>query len=210
MGRFFDTAKAVSCRHQPEPSNIIATTATTATKLVSLSQMSRMSQGHAVEFDQGLAASFEERAGFLEFDAGVERKAAEGLAAAEHGYRSVHALYDDLVNSWRRRLAAMWIEEGLSGFWPLVIADALKVFENGWANHAASLGWSETDLFGVHPHASEERLDCKGLIPGLAGRRILAITRDDARIDSGNGAFLTFYRAGHDTYGEAVPIWEVL
>lgn len=152
---------------------------------------------------------FEERAAVLEYEGGVDRRIAEKRTAVEFGFASKEALQDALVAQWQGEVMAMTIPDSPSNFWRQALTSARQAFLQGWVKQAAALGWTEIDLFGVHPKAAEARIDCKGLIPILAGRPILAITRDECVIDVGDGRRLTFYRANHNVYGEAKPIWEV-
>ncbi len=117
--------------------------------------------------------------------------------------------HEALVANWRARIMAMQIDDDPSAFWDQAIVDARQGFLQGWVRQAAALGWSVIDLFGVHPMAPADRLDCMGLVPILRGRAILAVMDAAAVIDVRGGARLTFRRADHDPYGMAVPMWEV-
>jgi hypothetical protein len=78
--------------------------------------------------------------------------------------------------------------------WQLAINDA-EVFLNVWADKAASLGWSVQDLFGLatvsaKPGPNYQRLfryDQTGLVWLLQGRRVVALTKDTAVIETTTG-----------------------
>lgn len=88
--------------------------------------------------------------------------------------------------------------------WKRLVADALAL-ASGWAPHAAALGWSAVDLFGV-----DGGLVCRpgraGLVASMEGRKIVAITAVAATIQTPSGGAVRYYR--HDLLG-AIPIWEV-
>lgn len=90
--------------------------------------------------------------------------------------------------------------------WEQLVNDG-GLFLDRWGRQAAVLGWRAIDVFGVNPDAPERRYDSMGLVPLLQGRPIVAITADTARIDCGNGAYLTFYRMMAVT--GSVALWEM-
>lgn len=110
---------------------------------------------------------------------------------------------------WRTEIKDLAARVSSSVFVTRVIADARQFLDSGWAHQAAALGWDDLSLFGVHPRAPEARLDCRGLVVALAGRRIIALSDMSASIEAGGGAILTHYRRTKNTYGEAIPIWEL-
>ncbi|MCP1556652.1 UNVERIFIED_ORG: hypothetical protein M2438_005328 [Methylobacterium sp. SuP10 SLI 274] len=107
-------------------------------------------------------------------------------------------------HSWRDRIERMNPATspcpGLHGeTWQRVHA-AMLVFLERFGAEAVDLGWSELDLFGVHPKVGIIRADhCGALVVG--GRAAQWI--DPTRINFGN---LTYYR---DTPGQprGIPIW---
>lgn len=88
--------------------------------------------------------------------------------------------------------------------WTGVVADALRIASEGWAERALGLGWNALDLFGAVAASSGDP-DCDGLAVKLAGRRLLAISDSFATVEEGQGrAFL--YRHGNDG---ARLLWEL-
>lgn len=75
--------------------------------------------------------------------------------------------------------------------WRQCIDDAQR-FIAEWDDQAEALGWTSTELFGLHtppanPHPSYNRLsryDATGLIWHLTGNRVVAVTADTAAIES--------------------------
>jgi hypothetical protein len=71
-----------------------------------------------------------------------------------------------------------------------------------WGEQAEALGWTSTDLFGLHPvpaepHPSYSRLsryDCTGLCWLLQGRRVVALTERSAAIENPISGSITVYR----------------
>jgi hypothetical protein len=85
--------------------------------------------------------------------------------------------------------------------WQQAVEDA-RTFLATWGEHAAALGWTGEDLFGLHqppakPSSTYRRLsryDAMGLLWLLDGRRVVALTEDTATIATPNGGHLTFRR----------------
>jgi hypothetical protein len=85
--------------------------------------------------------------------------------------------------------------------WHRCIKDARR-FLGDWGRHAAALGWTAKDLFGLHqppadPHPSYRRLsryDETGLLWLLGGRRVVALTETTAAIQSSGGSRLIYRR----------------
>ncbi|MEO5350413.1 MAG: hypothetical protein H7836_12300 [Magnetococcus sp. YQC-3] len=90
--------------------------------------------------------NFQERAAICEFDGGLPREWAEGLAQLCTMPRP-----DDIDPCrWRS------------------IVDAIAVFSDKWAVKAHSLGWSLEQVFGIHESAPFKRVDHLGLLAALA------------------------------------------
>ena len=99
----------------------------------------------------------------------------------------------DLLRDHRPKL----IEESR---WQQAVVDG-ETFLRVWGGQAAALGWTETNLFGLHripknPPASYRRLsryDQAGLIWLLQGRAVVALTECSAAIQNPTGT-ITNYR----------------
>ena len=72
--------------------------------------------------------------------------------------------------------------------WQQAKHDAIE-FLTDWGDQVAELGWSASDLFGLHPTAPLARYDAMGLIWLLQGQAVGEITEQSARIGE-----TTFYR----------------
>jgi hypothetical protein len=80
--------------------------------------------------------------------------------------------------------------------------DDNRAFLATWGAQAEALGWSSTDLFGLHtpperPHPSYSRLsryDCTGLIWLLKGRSVVALAEATATIRNPDTGSITMYR----------------
>ncbi len=59
---------------------------------------------------------------------------------------------------------------------------------------ARRLDWPDLLLFGVDPHAPEQRIDSAGVCWLLDGRSVLAVTADRVAIRSGRGAVSYIYK----------------
>jgi hypothetical protein len=124
--------------------------------------------------------AFDERAAIIEAN-GVPREWAEGMAAL----------------CTMPRPAAYAPER-----WQQLVDDG-GLFLDRWGRQAAGLGWRAVDVFGVNLAAPERRYDGMGLVPLLAGRAVIAITADSARIEKGG----TYYR--HNIAAGSVALWKV-
>jgi hypothetical protein len=91
-----------------------------------------------------------------------------------------------------------------------VISDA-EQFMDRWAAQAATLGWCDWEVWGVHRRAPWHRLEGRGLVPTLQGNKIGALTETEALIVKSNGARLTFRRRTRDPLlpSERALIWEL-
>lgn len=71
--------------------------------------------------------------------------------------------------------------------WALSVRDAKRLLEDGWAEQAASLGWTPLDLFGgcLDPGGDSQ---CDGLAVWLQGRRVVALSDKLAIARSRNGS----------------------
>lgn len=114
-----------------------------------------------------------------------------------------------IPQEWAEGFALLCTMERPAAFaperWGQLVDDG-GTFLDSWGRQAAGLGWKAADVFGVNPDAPEWRYDGMGLVPCLRGRRVVAITKDTARIDCGDGASLTFYR---NTRVGSVALWEM-
>jgi hypothetical protein len=92
--------------------------------------------------------------------------------------------------------------------WQQATRDAHS-FLSVWAEKADALGWTNAELFGLHPisdrpPASYHRLsryDCTGLIWLLHGRPVVALTTDTAAIRTESGGTLTYRKYNKPAFG---------
>jgi len=92
--------------------------------------------------------------------------------------------------------------------WQQAIADG-QHFLARWGEQADALGWTATDLFGLHrpptnPHPRYSRLsryDEAGLIWLLCGREVIALTEATAAIQNPTGAVTIYRRFNKPAYG---------
>ncbi len=91
--------------------------------------------------------------------------------------------------------------------WQALREDAYH-FLRDHAARAHGLGWTEYDLFGVHPVKPWVRFDCMGLVPLLNGAKVTALSDIEAVIEKPSGARVTFRRRGQAS-AEICLIWEL-
>ena len=127
---------------------------------------------HKAELLAALAApdsdAFEERAGILEFDAGLPRQEAETLAAQEQGHADADSLHRELVERWAAEIERLGKLPAVSPEGAEALKRARAFIADGWALQAVRLGWDEAELFGVCPRVPWRRFDRKGAAFGGA------------------------------------------
>ncbi len=77
--------------------------------------------------------------------------------------------------------------------WPGVVADALRLANEGWAERALALGWSAFDLFGAVAEIDGDP-NGDGLAVWLAGRKLLMLDELCAVSCDANGSRYYFHR----------------
>ena len=135
--------------------------------------------------DQGDALN--ERAAIREFDGGIARAWAEGLARLD----AAHPPADMPPARWLR-----------------FIDDAGR-FSRDWGAKAEAMGWGPLEIFGADRRAPFGRLDNAGLVWLLNGRPVLALTEETAVIGCPGGVRQT-YRRRPIAGGEVVLAWETV
>jgi hypothetical protein len=92
--------------------------------------------------------------------------------------------------------------------WRQCIDDAHRLLAE-WSDQAYALGWAADELFGLHepptkPHPLYSRLsryDARGLIWGLEGRRVIALSSDTAAVATPSGGTLTYRKHNKPAFG---------
>ncbi len=91
--------------------------------------------------------------------------------------------------------------------WQQACLDATRLLDAyGAGAELLTLGWSVTDVFGLHPQAPGS-VDCFGLALLLDGGTVAELTGDGAVILRPSGAQLTMRRGSRRA---AVPAWEMI
>ncbi|MGI9508664.1 MAG: hypothetical protein ACR2QJ_04860 [Geminicoccaceae bacterium] len=95
--------------------------------------------------------------------------------------------------------------------WTSLIDDAGR-FLTKWSDQAASLGWENWEVWGVHRLAPWRRIGAMGLVPSLNGQKIVALSSEAAVIETGTGNRLSHYRRPADPLKivERALIWELV
>jgi hypothetical protein len=111
------------------------------------------------------------------------------LAGSEGGrFRGIPA---DAAQGLHRLGAARCPPITRPAVWPEIVADALRLIDEGWATQALALGWLPLHLWGCSPEkGGNEAQD--GLAVVLAGRRIILLDDRSAIIESGAGTRRVF------------------
>jgi hypothetical protein len=116
---------------------------------------------------------------------------------SSRGFFEIKSLGSGGTDEWASSLRRIDRNDPLSGFpthwWVQIINDGL-IFLEGWGVRAVALGWTESDMFGVHPMAPACRFDCMGLALLIAGGRVTALSEDIATLKSVGGSTLSHRR----------------
>jgi hypothetical protein len=129
----------------------------------------------------------EERAAIVEYDAGVPRAWAEGIAQL------------DPSNTPGDVPSRRWLR---------FIDDCGHFLDRGWARQAAAFGWGPIDLFGCDRQRPFVRIDHAGLLWLLNGRKLVALTADTATIEALSGDKQTYRRWSH-AHGDVALAWQL-
>jgi hypothetical protein len=144
-----------------------------------------------------------EAACFIRNETAFRRRSAENEACsivsppkAGNGETSL----PDLITGGLHRLARLPPPRLLApAIWPRIVADALRLQSEGWAEKAFALGWEAMHLWGAH-------LREPGLAVWLEGRRIVAVDAESCAVLDRPGAWSLFHR--RPIADEAVFLWE--
>jgi hypothetical protein len=90
--------------------------------------------------------------------------------------------------------------------WPTVVADAVRLAAEGWAEHALALGWKDKELFGTCGLPGGDGAQ-EGLAVWLAGRRVLLLDALSCIVDVGAGGRAIFY--GRSVRPGGVFLWDL-
>ena len=129
----------------------------------------------------------EERAAIAEYDGGSPRPWAEALA------RLHPARVPPNVSKER---------------WTQLIDDCGRFLDQGWATHAAGLGWSPLDLFGCDRERTPADDDHAGLLWRVEGGKLIIMSAYAAIIETATGQQKTFHRRNNHP-GELALAWEL-
>jgi hypothetical protein len=140
----------------------------------------------------------EERAAILEVDGGLPRTEAEAFADRDTREAERDASpYAPALAELRGKCPTHVPEDR----WRQAITDA-TAFATEWGGEARTFGWTEAELFGLHPVPEQPapnydrlaRLDDMGLIWLLRGRLVVALTATEAAYRCPSDAILTYRR----------------
>jgi hypothetical protein len=156
------------------------------------------SAGDAAIEEEARRDRLEERAAILEVDGGLPRTEAEAFADRDTREAERDASpYAPALAALRGKCPTHVPEDR----WRQAITDA-TAFATEWGGEARTFGWTEAELFGLHPVPEQPapnydrlaRLDDMGLIWLLRGRPVVALTATEASYRCPSGATLTYRR----------------
>jgi hypothetical protein len=129
----------------------------------------------------------DERAAIAEYDGGAPRAWAEGFARLDPSRPPA----DVPAKRWLR-----------------FIDDCGRFLDGRWPAKAADFGWGPLDLFGCDRERPFARIDHLGLLWLIDGRKLVALTKDTATVQSATGTHQTHYRRPVQV-GRVVLAWDL-
>jgi hypothetical protein len=87
--------------------------------------------------------------------------------------------------------------------WHQLLIDADRFIQRWW-DRAELSGWSDKELFGVHPRAPTARFDAMGLILLIRGGEVVDLDEKCARISTVGRSLMS---CSKPRYTDAVPVW---
>jgi hypothetical protein len=86
-----------------------------------------------------------------------------------------------------------------------------ELLNANWLPSAIEAGWSERDLFGIHPTAPKVRVDAEGLVTAIIlaswSLRLLDLDKEAAQLMTPSGSVLVHRRKLNCSF--TVPFWEL-
>lgn len=117
------------------------------------------------------------------------------------------SLPEDALASWHSGVAVMQVMDPPLDFsatrWTRACLDAAALLEMHGLE-LLTMGWTATDVFGLHPKAPGAAVRCYGLALALDGGKVMKLTAEGAGIVRPSGAILQFRHGGGRP---AVPAW---
>lgn len=139
----------------------------------------------AVDFDPDawLAAAASADPAKVAKDAKVEAPAAQSLASL--ATLAAQPLSDDLTKGLARLQSMRPPRITNPAVWPEIVADAIRLANEGWAAQAIDLGWDAMHMFGVEPGADPDPWDYS-LAVVMEGWPIVSVEADFITLHRGN------------------------
>jgi hypothetical protein len=191
--KFSDTLKRAACEPSPaKPPKAPKVRPVSEAGCRTLDGLGALGSGHAeirsfTSTTELWTDANEERAAIVEYDGGVPRAWAEGLARLDPNKPPG----DAPTRRWQR-----------------FIDDCGRFLDSGWASRAAELGWGPLDLFGCNRERPFARIDHMGLLWLVNGGAVVELHRDRAVIKPVSGTRQTYRRQPVEV-GRVVLAWEL-
>jgi hypothetical protein len=116
--------------------------------------------------------------------------------------------FDAVRDRWAALIDAMQPTTRLAAKLRIKSREMLSV---DWLPRAIETGWSERDLFGIHPTAPKVRVDAEGLVTAIIlaswSLRLLDLDKEAAQLMTPSGSVLVHRRKLNCSF--TVPFWEL-
>ena len=122
------------------------------------------------------------------------------LTAVKEVGAGIEHLAGQQIAYWRYKLGTVQRSHGC--WFSSLVSSFHQMLDEDWMLTAASLGWSEVELFGLHRGAPKIRVEAQGLATSIsvsnfkAPVTVACVLEDHAIVRTGTGAQLTHQRFG--------------
>lgn len=164
--------------------------------------------GNCTDDPSLLIEAYHERVALC-LDAGdVSDRQARSIAENEVGSDIDH-LAGLQIAHWRHQLDSIYCID--SPWFTRILSSCILQLNEGWILTAVSMGWTDSELFGLNSNAPKIRIEAQGLVTSLAAskfkapKQVTQVSDQSATIETGSGAQLKHYRFRSNL---GMPIWD--
>lgn len=120
------------------------------------------------------------------------------LVAANEVGSDIEHLAGQQISHWHYKLSA--VQRPYGRWFADLVASCIQMLHEDWMLTAASMGWSDVELFGLHRKAPKIRIEAQGLVTSVSASNFKApvsvarLLDDHAVVRTGSGAQLSHQR----------------
>ncbi len=132
----------------------------------------------------------------------------DGVTSMAAAYEMLVGDFDAVRDRWAAQIDAMQSTTRLA---EKLRTSSQELLDADWLPHAIKAGWSERELFGIHPTAPKVRVDAEGLVTAIIlaswQLRLLDLDSKAAQLITPSGSVLVHPRKLNCSF--TVPFWEL-